>query len=379
MDATAYTGGSLEVEENDVPGGANGFAIKGGENKFSLTNLSTGYHYAYESGGYVIRPDHTHSYTYSGSGSIITEACSCGHSATATVSVPVDANLTYTGSAITPAEVTYSGGWQGGDLTPAYENNINAGIATATITKDTATASVTFTIEKASQTAPAANEGYAIDYANETITVTSGYEVYTAEDGGTAVQTGDTVTPGTTYYIRRQEDNNHYPSDFTPFIVTARPAAPSVTAVAETIKGKSDGKVIGVDTTMEYSTDGGQNWKDCTDTEITGLAAGTTVKVRVKATGSAPHGEAVSCTVGASENTLTVTFEENGGSAVTDIVGLSYNAAITAPAAPTKTGYVFGGWYKDNSLNDKWDFSTDRVTTDITLYARWTLGAPTCN
>ena len=133
--------------------------------------------------------------------------------------------------------------------------------------------------------------------SNETITVTSGYEVYTAEDGGTAVQTGDTVTPGTTYYIRRQEDNNHYPSDFTPFIVTARPAAPSVTAVAETIKGKSDGKVIGVDTTMEYSTDGGQNWKDCTDTEITGLAAGTTVMVRVKATGSAPHGEAVSCTI----------------------------------------------------------------------------------
>ena len=379
VDATDYTGGSLEVEENDVPSGANGFAIKGGENKFSLTNPSNGYHYAYE-GGYVIRPDHTHSYTYStysGSGAVITETCTCGHNATATLSIRADADLTYTGNAIEPAEVTYSEDWQGGNLTPAYENNINAGTATATITKDTATASVTFTIEKASQTAPAANEGYTIDYANETITVTSGYEVYTAEDGGTAVQTGDTVTPGTTYYIRRQEDNNHYPSDFTPFIVTARPAAPSVTAVAETIKGKSDGKVIGVDTTMEYSTDGGQNWKDCTDTEITGLAAGTTVMVRVKATGSAPHGEAVSCTIDASENTLTVTFEENGGSAVTDIVGLSYNAAITAPAAPTKTGYAFGGWCKDNNLNDKWDFSTDRVTEDITLYAQWTLEAPT--
>ena len=376
VDATDYTGGSLAVEENDVPGGANGFAIKGGENKFSLTNLSTGYHYAYE-GGYVIRPDHTHSYTYSGSGAVITETCTCNHSATATLSIRSDADLTYTGNAIEPAEVTYSEDWQGGNLTPAYENNINAGTATATITKDNATASVTFTIEKASQTAPAANEGYTIDYANETITVNGGYEIYTAEDGGTAVQTGATVTPGTTYYIRREGDNNHYPSDFTPFTVTARPAAPGVTAVAETIKGKGDGKVTGVDTTMEYSTDGGQNWMPCTGTEITGLAAGTTVIVRVKATATTPHGEVASCTIDASENTLTVTFEENGGSAVPDITGLSYNATISAPAAPTKTGYAFGGWYKEAACTNLWDFSTDTVTKDITLYAQWTLGAPT--
>ena len=376
VDATDYTGGSLAVEENDVPGGANGFAIKGGENKFSLTNLSTGYHYAYE-GGYVIRPDHTHSYTYSGSGAVITETCTCNHSATATLSIRSDADLTYTGNAIEPAEVTYSEDWQGGNLTPAYENNINAGTATATITKDNATASVTFTIEKASQTAPAANEGYTIDYANETITVNGGYEIYTAEDGGTAVQTGATVTPGTTYYIRREGDNNHYPSDFTPFTVTARPAAPGVTAVAETIKGKGDGKVTGVDTTMEYSTDGGQNWMPCTGTEITGLAAGTTVIVRVKATATTPHGEVASCTIDASENTLTVTFEENGGSAVADITGLSYNATISAPAAPTKTGYAFGGWYKEAACTNLWDFSTDTVTKDITLYAQWTLGAPT--
>ena len=59
--------------------------IKGGENKFSLTNPSTGYHYAYK-GGYVIRPDHTHSYTYSGSGAVITEKCDCGHNDTATIS-----------------------------------------------------------------------------------------------------------------------------------------------------------------------------------------------------------------------------------------------------------------------------------------------------
>ena len=236
---------------------------------------------------------------------------------------------------------------------------------------------MTFTIGKANQTAPAANEGYTIDYANETITVTSGYEVYTAEDGGTAVQTGDTVVPGTTYYIRREGDDNHYPSGFTPFTVTARPAAPSVTAAAETIKDKGDGRVTGVTTAMEYSTDGGQNWTPCTGAEITGLAAGTTVTVRVKATGSAPHGVAASCTIGASTVTLTVTFEESGGSAVTEITGLSYNATITAPAEPTQIGYTFDGWYKEAPCTNQWNFSSDKVTENITLYAKWTAASDT--
>ena len=375
VDATDYNGGLLEVEEADVPGGANGFAIKGDDGKFSLTNPSGGYHYAYESGGYVIRPDHTHRYTYSDSDNIITEACTCGHNATATISIQAGANLTYNGSAIEPAEVTYGTGWQGGNLTPTYENNINAGTATATITKDTATASVTFTIGKANQAAPTASD-YTIDYANEKITsIANGCKVYTTQDASTEVQTGETVTPGTTYYIRREGDANHNPSDFTSFTVSVRPSAPSVTAVAETIKDKGDGKVTGVDTTMEYSTDGGQNWTPCTGTEIIDLAAGTTVLVQVKATDTAPHGEAAFCTIGASENTLTVTFEENGGSAVTEITGVAYNAAISAPAEPTKTGYAFAGWYQDNGLTDDWDFSSDKVTDDITLYAKWTPSA----
>lgn len=376
VDATNYTGGSLEVEENDVPGGANGFAIKGGDGKFSLKNDSDGYHYAYE-GGYVIRPDHTHSYTYSGSGAVITETCTCNHSATATLSIRADADLTYTGSAITPAEVTYSDGWEGGNLTPTYENNVNAGTATATITKDNAIASVTFTIEKANQTEPTASD-CTIDYPSETITsITSGCKVYTAEDGSTEVQTGELVTPGTTYYIRREGDANHNPSGFTSFTVTARPAAPTVTAVAETIKGKRDGKVTGVNDTMEYSTDDGQNWQDCPGTEITDLAAGTAVTVRVKATAAAPHGETASCNIPEGTTTLTVTFEENGGSVVDDMDGLSYDVAISAPTAPTKTGYTFAGWYKDVALTDEWDFGSDTVTENITLYAKWTAASDT--
>ena len=376
VDATDYTGGSLVVEENDVPGGANGFAIKGGENKFSLTNAPEGYHYAYED-GYVIRPDHTHKYTYSGSGAVITEKCTCDHSATATISIKSDYDLTYTGSAIEPAEVTYSDDWQGDkDLSVAYSDNVNAGTAKATINKGDAEASVTFTIKKANQAAPTASD-CTIDYLSETIThIAIGCKVYTDEDASTEVQTGATVTPGTTYYIRREADDNHNPSGFTSFTVTARPGAPSVTAVPETIKGKRDGKVTGVTTAMEYSTDDGQNWKDCTGNEITGLAAGTTVTVRVKAMITAPHGETASCIIPEGTTTLSVTFDSNGGSTVTDLTGLSYNAKITAPAEPTKTGYTFGGWYKESTCTTEWNFSSDTVTKNITLYAKWTLEPP---
>ncbi|MFR5887199.1 MAG: InlB B-repeat-containing protein, partial [Oscillospiraceae bacterium] len=142
--------------------------------------------------------------------------------------------------------------------------------------------------------------------------------------------------------------------------------------MAETIRDKRDGKVTGVNTTMEYSTDGGQNWTACTGAEITGLAADTTVTVRVKATANAPHGAESACTIEEGK-TLTVTFDEHGGSGVTDITGLSYNSTITAPDI-TRAGYTLDGWYNGDA---KWDFENGQVTADLTLTAKWTLNAPT--
>ncbi|WP_294743407.1 leucine-rich repeat protein [uncultured Prevotella sp.] len=42
-------------------------------------------------------------------------------------------------------------------------------------------------------------------------------------------------------------------------------------------------------------------------------------------------------------NKYTITFESNGGSDV-DPITLDYGSTVTAPAAPTKTGYDFAGW-----------------------------------
>ena len=36
-----------------------------------------------------------------------------------------------------------------------------------------------------------------------------------------------------------------------------------------------------------------------------------------------------------------------------------------------RSNYVFEGWFKDEGCTDEWDFQKDRVTHDLTLYAKW--------
>lgn len=66
-----------------------------------------------------------------------------------------------------------------------------------------------------------------------------------------------------------------------------------------------------------------------------------------------------------------VTFDSNGGSEVESIDVLN-GQTISEPAAPTKDGYYFIGWYKEDSFINIWDFETDTVNADITLFAKWT-------
>lgn len=68
----------------------------------------------------------------------------------------------------------------------------------------------------------------------------------------------------------------------------------------------------------------------------------------------------------------TVTFESNGGSAVTAIE-VESGKTFTAPAVPTRSGYAFDGWFKEAALTNPWVFETDVVTGNITLYAKWSV------
>ena len=69
------------------------------------------------------------------------------------------------------------------------------------------------------------------------------------------------------------------------------------------------------------------------------------------------------------DQTFTVSFETDGGSPKPIDQTVSYGCKVTEPAAPTKTGYSFTGWYNGGA---QWNFATDVVTSDMTLYAKWT-------
>lgn len=76
--------------------------------------------------------------------------------------------------------------------------------------------------------------------------------------------------------------------------------------------------------------------------------------------------------VGCKDNTkyYTVTFNSNGGSSIPS-QSVEEGGKVTRPSDPTKEDYDFISWYSDNALTDEWDFSSDVVTTDTTLYAKW--------
>lgn len=65
-----------------------------------------------------------------------------------------------------------------------------------------------------------------------------------------------------------------------------------------------------------------------------------------------------------------LTFNSMGGSDVTS-QSILYGNVANAPTNPTKTGYIFVGWYKEADLTTKWNFSADTVTENTTLYAKW--------
>lgn len=65
-------------------------------------------------------------------------------------------------------------------------------------------------------------------------------------------------------------------------------------------------------------------------------------------------------------NQYTITFNTDGGSDVAPITQ-DYGTAVAAPAAPTKAGYTFAGWYKDGVA---YTFTT-MPAEDITLTAKW--------
>ena len=66
-----------------------------------------------------------------------------------------------------------------------------------------------------------------------------------------------------------------------------------------------------------------------------------------------------------------VTFDSLEGSAVPGISNASRYGKILEPAAPTRSGYTFAGWYKNEYFTKQWGFEEGVLSDDLTLYAKW--------
>ena len=77
------------------------------------------------------------------------------------------------------------------------------------------------------------------------------------------------------------------------------------------------------------------------------------------------------------KNTYIVQFVTNSTDTYA-ITSQQINAGglVVKPVDPIRTGYTFVAWYKNVELTKKWNFETDTVTSNLTLYAKWQKQTP---
>ena len=73
---------------------------------------------------------------------------------------------------------------------------------------------------------------------------------------------------------------------------------------------------------------------------------------------------------GGNSITYTVTFA--GENITISPQNIEHGSTVTAPETPEREGYDFDGWFTDNgTFANEWNFATDIVTQDTTLWAKW--------
>ncbi|MGN0108343.1 MAG: InlB B-repeat-containing protein, partial [Hominilimicola sp.] len=246
-----------------------------------------------------------------------------------------------------------------------------------------------FKSEVLTLTAPAreTSPSVTIDYENETLSTTmdiqylngSDWTGCTADMAATAFGWNDTAE--TKVKFRASSTSEKYASDSVEVTIPARPAAPTgVSAVPASDESTSDGKITGVNDTMEYKLSTAEAWNDVSGTEITGLAAGA-YYVRYKAVTT----DGIEAFAGANETVTvsvvgkhTITFKDDNGNVLKKVIVSDGEFPSYGDSNPTKEQddkytYEFIGWDKtitaateDTSYTAKFE-KTPRVYT-VTYY-----------
>ena len=67
----------------------------------------------------------------------------------------------------------------------------------------------------------------------------------------------------------------------------------------------------------------------------------------------------------------TVTFNSLGHGTVIESIAVEAGTLLTKPDDPSEAGFDFEGWYADQEHTSIWNFETDTVNENITLFAKW--------
>lgn len=69
---------------------------------------------------------------------------------------------------------------------------------------------------------------------------------------------------------------------------------------------------------------------------------------------------------------FTVVFITNGGSYIASQI-IEDGGHVTRPSDPVRSGYTFSGWFEDTGFTQPWSFSSNTITEDTNIYAKWTI------
>ena len=99
------------------------------------------------------------------------------------------------------------------------------------------------------------------------------------------------------------------------------------------------------------------DWKDASDITLTAKWTANSYNITFENTSEVLPG-------------VIVTFNPNYSGATSTTTTLTNGQKLNYPTNPTRSGYVFTGWYTNSNCTTKYNFSGN-ITADMTLYAGW--------
>ena len=81
-------------------------------------------------------------------------------------------------------------------------------------------------------------------------------------------------------------------------------------------------------------------------------------------------GNQYTVTLGDTSISVNVTYNYNYSGSTSTIINVPQGQTLSRPTNPTRSDYVFTGWYTDSACTNRYSFTGD-ITGDMTLYAGW--------